>query len=126
MISFTLRQVTSVVDQPGASPLYRVTSQVTAASGASPSIFVYKVVEIAYDHVAGAADMARWPDNREAAIAAGAGFFRLDTVARAWPLLSEMRADQAEIQRRTRSLARELADQRASAETDETTLIEEG
>lgn len=125
MVSFTLRQVTSVIDQDGQAPAYRVTSQVTSATGSSLAIFVYKAADIAFDHVAGAADMERWPDNREAAVAGGLGFYRLDNVARAWPLLSEMRVDQVEIQRRTRSLARELADQRASAETDETIVIEE-
>lgn len=126
MVSFTLRQITSVIDQPGLSPAYRVTSQVTSATGSSPAIFVYKAADIAYDHVAGAADMERWPDNREAAIAGGLGFYRLDNTARAWPLLSEMLTDRAETQRRTRSLAKELAAQRASAETDETIVIEEG
>lgn len=126
MISFTLRQTTSVIDRDGQPPLYRVASRVTAAIGASPAIFVYKVVDIAFVHVAGAADMERWPDSREEAIAGGLGFYRLDSADRAWPLLSEMRADRDEIRRRARALARELAARRASAETDETVVIEEG
>lgn len=124
MVSFTLRQVTSVVQQTAAPPLYRVINQVTSADGASTSVFVYKAATQAFEHYAAAADMEKWPDSLEEANALNKAFYRLDSVSRTWTSLEEMHEDLDMTLRRVRLLANELTVQRDSIEIDRTTVVE--
>ncbi len=124
MVSFTLRQTTSLVDQANDAPLYRVINQIVGAIGASPAVFVYKVATSAFEHYANAADMERWPDSREEALVRGLGFYRLDNVSRTWASLEDMYEDLDTTLRRVRSLANELSAQRGVVETVRETLIE--
>lgn len=124
MVSFTLRQTTSLVDQTSGAPLYRVINQIVTAIGASPAIFVYKVATSSFEHYANAGDMERWPDSREEAVVRGLGFYRLDNVSRTWTSLDEMYEDLDVTLRRSRALANELSAQRGTVQAIRDTLIE--
>lgn len=124
MVTFTLHQATSYVDQANAAPLYRVVNQVTESTGASPAVFVYKTATQEYEHHASAADMERWPDNYEAAVVDNLAFYRVTNVSRTWETLAEAYADLDETLLRVRSLANELTAQRGTIAVERTTLIE--
>lgn len=124
MVSFSLHQVTSYVDQANAAPLYRVVNQVSESSGASPAVFVYKTVTKAFDHYASAADMERWPDNYEEAQLKNLAFYRVNSVSRTWKTLQEMQEDLDMTLARVRSLAKELTAQRTVIALDRVTVIE--
>jgi len=126
VVSFTLRQMTKVVDQDGAAPLYRVINQVVSAVGASAATFVFKTSTQVFEHYANAADMERWPNSQEEAQLRGLGFYRLDNVSRTWASLEEMYEDLDMSLRRVRALASELSAQRASVEMTRDTVIEVG
>lgn len=124
MVSFTLHQVTSFVDQANAAPLYRVLNEVTASTGASPCVFVYKTATQKFDHYASAADMERWPDTREQAEIDNLAFYRVSNVQRDWKNLADMYEDLDYTARRVQSLANELTEQRGEIVIDRTTVIE--
>lgn len=124
VVSFSLRQITSFVDQANAAPLYRVVNQVTDSLGASPNVFVYKTATQKFDHYASAADMERWPDNYEEAVINNLSFYRVNSVARDWETLAEMYEDIDYSLKRVKSLADELTKQRGVVAVDRTTLIE--
>lgn len=124
MVSFSLRQVTSFVDQANAAPLYRVVNQVIESTGASPCTFVYKTVTQQFEHYASAADMAQWPDNYEEAVINNLAFYRRSEVSRNWETLAEMYEDLDTTSKRVQSLANELTQQRGDLTIDRTTLIE--
>lgn len=124
MVSFSLRQVTSLVDQANAAPKYRVVNQVEISTGASTCVFVYKTASKAFEHYASAADMERWPDSFEEAQVRGLAFYRVNSVSRDWETLGDMQDDLDESMTRVRSLARELTAQHGTVVIDRTTMIE--
>ena len=124
MVSFTLRQITSIVDQDAEAPLYGVQNQVTEATGASAAVFVYKTTTQAFEHYATAGDMDKWPDNFEEANSSNLAFYRLDSVMRTWASLTEMYEDLDMTTRRVRFLANELSQQQGEIIIDRSTVIE--
>jgi hypothetical protein len=124
VVSFTLHQTTSYVDQANAAPRYRVVNQVTASVGASEAVFVYKTATQVFEHYASAADMDRWPDTYEEAVTGNLAFYRVSSVSRDWDTLTETYADLDETLRRIRSLANELTAQRGTIAGETITTIE--
>jgi hypothetical protein len=120
VVTFTLRQVTAVVD----GNAYRVTNEVTAAVDASTATYVYRTDNQTFSHYASAADMAQWPDSLALAQLSGAGFYRLPCVVRTWDTISKMNADLVMSIRRLQSLADELNVGLAQLTLDRTLVIE--
>ena len=124
MASFTLRQVTSLVDQAyPKAPQYRVTNEVTAAAGASPAVYVFKATSQEFSNYASAADMARWPDSLALAQVSGVAFYRLPAVTRTWDTVEQMNEDLSMSLRRLQSLADEMSAQQGALVVDRTTVV---
>lgn len=120
MVSYTLRQVTAIID----GPAYQVTNQVTAATDSDVNTFVYSAASQKFSHYATAADMLQLPVGYPNAQLLGAEFYRLDNVVRAWASVSEMNNDIAQTMRRIQSLADELNQVNGSLIIDRTTVIQ--
>lgn len=122
MVSFTLRQVTAIVD----GPAYQVSSTVEAATNASPAVFVYAAIDQAFSHYAAVADMDQWPDTYEIAVVTGALFYRLPTLVRTWDTVAEMERDLADTLRRVRTLQADMTARVGDLVIDRTTVIAGG
>lgn len=120
MVSYTLRQVTAIVD----GPAYKVTNQVTAATDSDVNVFVYNATSQNFSHVALAADMLTLPVGYPMAQSLGAEFCRLDNVVRTWASAGELSNDLAETLRRVQALADELNQVNGSLIIDRTTVIQ--
>lgn len=120
MVSFTLHQVTAIVD----GPAYQVTNEVTAATSASPATYVYKTLTQAFSHYAAAADMEQWPDTYELAQLSGAAFYRLPRVIRTWDTVALMNTDLDMSLRRLQFLADEMNAQQGALVLDRTTVVQ--
>jgi len=120
VVSFTLHQVTAIVD----GPAYQVTNEVTAATGASVATYVFKTVDQAFSHYATPADMTQWPDSYALAQLAGAAFYRLPSVIRTWDTVVLMNEDLAMSLRRLQFLADEMNAQQGALIVDRTTLVQ--
>lgn len=119
MVSFTLRQLTSIVD----GTRYQVLNEVTAAVDASPAVFVYETSTRRFTHYAAAIDMTQLPDSYEKAQVLGAAFYRLPAVTRTWDTVQRMNADLAMTLYRLQSLADQLNEQQGSLVLDRTTVV---
>lgn len=119
MVSFTLHQLTSIVD----GPQYQVLNEVVAATDASPAVYVYETATQKFNHYAAAADMEQWPDSLEKAQVTSMAFYRLPAVTRTWDTVARMNADLDMSIRRLQSLTDELTAQRGSLVVDRTTVI---
>lgn len=122
MVTFTLRQLTSIVD----GTKYQVSNEVTAATDASTAVYVYKTATKLFSNYASAADMEQWPDSYEQAQVLGKPFYRLPQVVRTWDTLSQMNVDLSESVRRLQSLADELTAQHGAISIDRTTVVAGG
>jgi hypothetical protein len=120
VVTFTLHQVTAIVD----GPTYQVTNEVVAATDASPATYVYKTVTQAFSHYAGASDMEQWPDSYEVAQLTGAAFYRLPSLIRTWDTVVRMNEDLATSLRRLQFLADELNAQQGALVIDRTTVVQ--
>lgn len=120
MVSFSLQQVTAIVD----GPAYQVTNRVVAAEGSDLGAFVYSAASQKFSHYATASDMQTLPISYPMAQALGAMFYRLDNVVRTWPSVAEMNVDLAETVRRVQFLADELSQASTSITVDRTLLIQ--
>ena len=120
MVSFSLQQVTAIVD----GPAYQVTNRVVAAEGSDRNTFVYSAASQKFSHYATAGDMQTLPNSYPMAQALGAMFYRLDSVVRTWPSVAEMNTDLAETVRRIQALVDELTQVNASITIDRTLLIQ--
>ena len=120
MVTFTLHQVTAIVD----GPAYRVTNEVTAAQDASPAAFVFKTVNQAYSHYATAADMEQWPDSYDVATLTGKAFYRLPRLVRTWDTVVAMNVDLTATLRRLQLLATDLNARQDSLTVDRTTVVQ--
>jgi len=118
-VSFSLRQITSVVT----GPLYRVNNTVDAATDASLMIFVFKTTTQEFSHYATVADIETYPDTYAQAVSDGAAFYRLASVVRDWGTVEEMEADVAMTLSRTQFLANELNAVQVGVSSDTTTVI---
>lgn len=124
MVSFTLRQITSLVAQSGKAPKYRVLNEVTAATGMDTNAFVFKTVNQTFDHVAVAGENELWPTTYAQAVTDNKAFYRLSSVTRDWATVVEMDDDLASTLRRVRSLANGLTKHQEAVVIDRTTVIE--
>ena len=124
MVRFSLHQTTSVVDQDGGVPLYRVINQVEAAVGTSSAAFVYKTTLKTFSHYATASDFERWPDSYEEALLRDLPYYRLGSVSRTWDTVTEMQADLDMTCQRVRALANELTRMLSGVVLDRTISIE--
>ena len=104
MVTFTLRQTTSIVD----GPRYQVVDQVTSATGASLAVYVYITASQLFSHYANAADMEQWPETSGAATLANLMFYRQPSVTRSWSTVALMNDDLAMSLRRLQYLADEI------------------
>lgn len=120
MVSFSLHQVTSIVDGPG----YQVTNEVVAATDASPATYVFATATQAFSNYASAADMEKWPDSYDEAFLQNKQFYRQPKLIRTWKTVAEMNADLDMSIRRLQSLADELTAQRGDLVIDRTTVIQ--
>jgi hypothetical protein len=120
VVSYTLRQVTAIVD----GPAYKVTNQVLAATDADVYVFVYNAASQKFSHYALAADVEQWPTSPQIAQVTGAQFYRQNSVERVWASVQEMNADLDDTIRRVQALADELNAQRESLIIDRTTVIQ--
>jgi hypothetical protein len=120
VVSFTLHQVTAIVD----GPAYQVTNEVTAATDASTATYVFKTSTKVFNHYAGASDMVQWPDSYEKATLSGAAFYRLPSVVRTWDTVVLMNADLAMSLQRLQFLADELNAQQDALVIDRTIVVQ--
>jgi carbamoylphosphate synthase small subunit len=120
LVTFTLHQVTAIVD----GPAYEVTNEVVAATDASTATYVYKTITREYSHYATAADMSQWPESAELAEVTGAAFYRLPRLIRTWDTVGAMNADLADSIRRLQSLADELNVQNGALVIDRTVVVQ--
>jgi hypothetical protein len=104
VVSYTLHQVTAIMD----GPAYKVTNQITAATDSDVNAFVYNAARQKFSHYATAGDMQTLPVGYPMAQALGSAFYRLDSVVRTWPSVGEMNNDLSETVRRIQFLADEL------------------
>lgn len=123
MVTFTLHQATEVIEQPSDGPHYRVHNEVTAATGASPAVFVFKTSTQAFDHYARAADLEQWPDSYEEALLRELAFYRAKILTRTWDTLADLSEDLAMTLQRTQRLANELNLQQGAIAVDRTTVV---
>lgn len=119
MATFTLRQLTSIVD----GNKYQVTNEVVEAVDASTGVYVFKTVNKEFSNYASAADVEQWPESYEQAQVLGKPFYRLPKLVRTWDTLSQMNVDLAESVRRLQSLADELSAQQGAIVIDRTTVV---
>lgn len=122
MVTFTLRQLTDIVD----GNKYQVSNEVTASTDASKAVYVYKTANQQFSNYASAADMEQWPESLEQAQVLGKAFYRLPRVVRTWDTLSQMNLDLDDSMRRLQSLADELTAQRGAIVIDRTTVVAGG
>jgi hypothetical protein len=118
-VSFSLRQITSVVD----GPLYRVNNEVSTAVGASPAVFVFKTLTQTFSHYATVADLENYPDTYAQAASDDTAFYRQTSVTRDWETVELREADIALTKTRLQFLANELNTLQASLASDTTTVI---
>lgn len=121
MVTFTLRQITTIVGLIKLS--YEVTNQITAAEGASSAAYVFKTTTQVFSHYASAADMTLWPDSFDEAKLTDVDFYRQTQVVRTWDTVSQMNGDLDTSLHRLQSLADELNAQQGALEIDRTTII---
>lgn len=121
-LSLTLRQTTNATAVNGGAT-YEVKNEVTASVGISPAVFVYKTATQAFSHYATPADMDGLLDTYEAALAAGAQFYRQTSVTRTWTTISAMNEDLAVTRARLRALLRETSKLQGPLETDTTVVL---
>ena len=88
-VTLQLHQVTTPLD----GPVYRVNNTIVRAEGISGCVFVFKVVNDAFDHYASPVDIERYPTNKDDAIAAGLVFYRRASVERDWDSVHAMNSD---------------------------------
>jgi hypothetical protein len=119
VVSFTLNQVTSIVNEVQ----YQVVNTVTAAVGASPAVYVFETTTQRFVRYASAGDMEQYPDSLELAQVLGFPFYRLPTVTRTWETVQLMNADLATSLYRLQSLADQLNAQQGSLIVDRTTTV---
>jgi adenosylcobinamide amidohydrolase len=120
VVTFTLHQVTAIVD----GPAYQVTNEVVAATDADTATYVFKTLNQQYSHYATAADMSQWPNSYEVAQLTGAAFYRLPRLIRTWDTVVAMNADLADSIRRLQSLADELNAQHGALVIDRTLVVQ--
>lgn len=118
-VSFTLHQVSTIE----AGPLYKVKNEVTASTGASPNVFVYKTATQAYSHIAMVADMEQYPDTYDSALQDGAMFYRLPSVTREWETTLLASGDIDVTKNRLQLLANDMNRLQGSFIADDTTVI---
>lgn len=118
-VSFSLRQIATAHD----GPIYRVKNQITSATNASPSVFVFKTATQTFSHYASVADMDTYPDSYAAAVAAVAAFYRLTEVTRDWDTVAERNADVDLSRARVQALASDLSQLADTLTFDTTTVI---
>jgi hypothetical protein len=118
-VSFTLHQVSTIED----GPLYKVKNEVTAATDASPAVFVYKTATQAYIHVAMVADMEQWSDSYDQALIDGTAFYRQTSVTREWDTTLLASADIDVTKSRLQLLANDMNRLQGSFIADDTTVI---
>lgn len=82
-VTLTHTQVRSVE----AGPAYRTLDTVTASSGIDPEVFVFRVDNDAFEHVASVFDMDNLPNTKLQAVADGKDWYRLATVQRDYDTL---------------------------------------
>ena len=121
-MTIQLHQVTSILD----GPLYRVKSDVLAATGIDKAVFVYKTATQAFDHYALAADMERYPNTYEEAVQSSAVFYRKMSVQRDWPTTLLMRSDVEITQARIQALLNSMAVAEGSLTIDITLNLSAG
>jgi hypothetical protein len=119
VVSFTLNQLTSIVG----GPRYQVTNQVTAATDADLSVYVFETSTQRFNHYAAAADMELFPNSYEQALLLGIAFYRLPIITRTWDTVQRMYADLDMSLRRLQSLADELNAQRGDLVINRTTVV---
>lgn len=85
--------------------VYQVTDTVTASTGIPPEVFVFKVADSTFDHVATVLDVVTYPNSLVAASAAGQPFYRLATVTRTFPLVNQAQDFAASLVSRMKTLA---------------------
>ena len=119
MVYLTLHQVTSILD----GPLYHVKNEITAFAGIDPNAFVFRVSDSAFDHYATSADYSVYPTTRDAAIAAGLGFYRQSKVERDWPNVAAMNLDLCTTQSRLQQLVRDWNTINGTAVIDQTVTL---
>lgn len=112
-VTFTLRQVTSVVD----GPLYRVVNTASVAA------FVYKTLTNAFSHYATAVDVELYPESAAEAVATSKAFYRLPTLIRDWATATEMITDVGLTLDRVQLLSNDLTALNTSVTMDRTTVI---
>lgn len=120
-VTFTLHQVTQVLD----GPLYRASNEVTAATEADPNVFVFATATKVFDHYANPAEMANTPIGWDAASVANSPFYRQASVVRDWETAAEMQTDLTTTQARLTALAEDLTTLNGQLTVDQTIIIGE-
>lgn len=120
-VTFTLHQVTQVLD----GPLYRASNEVTMATESDVNVFVFATATKVFDHYANPSEMANTPIGWDAANVAGSSFYRQSSVVRDWNTAAEMQTDLTTTQARLAALAEDLTTLNGQLTIDQTIVIGE-
>ena len=99
-------------------------NSISAATDASPAVFVFKTLTQEFSHYATVLDLETYPDNYEDAVADDLAFYRLAEVQRDWETVAEQETDVTMTQARVQFLANELNALHGEIASDTTTVIE--
>lgn len=117
--SITLRQKTEITTEN----TFRVTDEVTAATGIGSAVFVFKVSDSSFSHYATVADMVNYPDSKDAAKTEGVGFYRQTIAVRDWSSIETANLQKQTSQDRVNILLLEWDRYLADFVADETVVI---
>lgn len=91
--------------QPG--PVYRVVDSCTTSDGIDPAVFVFRLSDDGFSHVATVRDLVTYPATRAAAVTAKADFYRLATVTFESPSVREANSFTVTVTHRVQALCNE-------------------
>lgn len=83
MASITHTQTRTIIS----GPMFRVSDVITAATDIPMAVFVFKVTDDTFSHVATVYDLSTYPDTREQAVEAEQDFYRQTAVTKDWESL---------------------------------------
>lgn len=90
-------------------PVYQVTETCTAANSFDTSIYIYRVTDDTYSHLATVADLLNYPVGKPAAVAAKAPYYRSNTVTRSFGTVSAALKFTEDLTRKAQILCNEYA-----------------
>lgn len=126
-VSITLEQTNSTYNDEDNQPVYKSENTIVASEGIPLALFVFAVSDDSFSHVATTRDLEVYPASRAEAIAEGASFYRLATVAREYDTITDAQAFALSVRSRLQYLSQDYpATQDAFVGTETYTYVTSG